>query len=1546
MPQVIPLIPAFLGAAGAIAATTALVLTTISSLAVGLYEQQRAKRKARDAYNRSLTDRVTTIRQSIAARSYALGTVRKGGVLLYGFTVGTSREALDSVVAMACNQCELVGYYLNDAYYPVANFPSSVWGKLAVIDQRETFNVTGTSDSISLQSRPHTGTAIVGTWKQGGNSGSATVTLGSGTSCTVTGLPSGSSTLTVAYKIQSAEKIRIQYHDGDPDQTVTNWSGYTTPAWTANHRLRGVAHTRALYIWDENVYAQGAPNLGVVIKGGWIDGHPFYDPRTDSNPTYTDNPAILWAWWATLPRLFGGCGIPSDWIDWGSVSAAANICDEIIVVRNFAGNGYDSIKRYQCHTVLSTDDAALDNLGIIQSAMAGRRVFTGGKYRIFAGAFRPATLTLTDSDIDGEEALTVITADEDDVPPNVVTARFADARKNWVESNPQQVINAGYVTLEGHEEPMDLALPATTDARQANYLMGVALEESRPRFTVSANVLGVGENLALGDTVQLNLTNRAAYANITFEVVNIVDHWNGKFSVSLAEMKSTTYALDPDRFTPSNPGENEDLSYLWNVATLTGFQVSATAAVTLPDGTAVMRVTLGWDAAQQEGILQSGQIQIRYRASDGEWIGVPPVAGDATGTTVTANLVDGEFYQFQARAVNGLGAVGDWADAWTQISGTPLPTAKSIRLRPSSLLFVIAADGSTVTPSSITLSLDRIGELSNAATWETTPVVTLGGSGDTRTLAYTDIPGAVDQVRVDVEIDEGGILYLDTVTLVKLRDGSDAPDYTPDLTPPPTPAGFSATPAIFNNILEWAPANYAVGHGHATTIVYGARYLSGSLPVFSDADEVGSSSASMFVHPVGTSQQWHYWIKHRSVDGVVSTDPAGGTNGQVATTGKIGNADLGPLIVEAGNLANGSVGASQLVDGAVLATKFAAGIEPVTIVSSVPGSFVTRAVFNTTDGNLYRWNGSAYVRTVAAGDLTGQLTDSQIAAIAAAKLTGQITGTQISNGAISTPKLSAGAVTANEIAANAVVAGKIAANAVTVAAIDANAVTANAIAANAVVAGKVAAGAINTDQLAANAVTTGKLLVTGRGAALNDDPACVDQSAWINSVGTAVANTASSIAPGGVVLRVTGNARTLSQLFAVTPGKTYRVSAYARQVSGSGPFYLRLTQRDSGNSIVAQSVGVENVTLTGSFVRYSGQASTAANAIRAQVDIYSSYLSTGVVDLTDIRCEEVIPGELIVDGAITATKLAANSIAVGTAAIQDGAIVNAMIGNLAVDAAKIANGTIVNAKIADATIQSAKIASINADLITAGTLSADRIAAGSLTATKLAVLTAAGTTVDMSAGQITFDNGTYVRAQGTGFGVGNAFIDWFGPRPTGGNISLCAEAPAISYLKTDGSAYFGGSLNAGTLKNAARTTDTSAGAEVTLGPFLTNGNPKTIVLSYAWHRDDRRDAGTGSITGTGTATVVLERSTDGTSWTLLTTLNLTGSGSVNVDGDPEIKDILIYNISGTQTYTDNTPATSTMYLRARITARTLPSFGGTGTSNVTLTQSTGFVSTE
>ena len=157
-----------------------------------------------------------------------------------------------------------------------------------------------------------------------------------------------------------------------------------------------------------------------------------------------------------------------------------------------------------------------------------------------------------------------------------------------------------------------------------------------------------------------------------------------------------------------------------------------------------------------------------------------------------------------------------------------------------------------------------------------------------------------------------------------------------------------------------------------------------------------------------------------------------------------------------------------------------ANVKQVEVVSSLPasGDYTGQVVFLTTDNKLYRWTGSAWTAAVPAVDITGQLTDSQLAGISAAKLTGQITETQISNDAITTPKIAAGAVSANEIAAGSIVSDKIAANAITSAKIEAGAVTATEIAGNTITGNKIVANTITGGLLATAGIITTSAQIT------------------------------------------------------------------------------------------------------------------------------------------------------------------------------------------------------------------------------------------------------------------------------------------------------------------------------------------------------------------------------------------------------------------------------------------------------------------------------------
>lgn len=244
-----------------------------------------------------------------------------------------------------------------------------------------------------------------------------------------------------------------------------------------------------------------------------------------------------------------------------------------------------------------------------------------------------------------------------------------------------------------------------------------------------------------------------------------------------------------------------------------------------------------------------------------------------------------------------------------------------------------------------------------------------------------------------------------------------------------------------------------------------------------------------------------------------------------------------------------------------------------------------------------------------------------------------------------------------------------------------------------------------------------------------------------------------------------------------------------------------------------------------------------------------------------------------------------------------------------------------------------------------GNLSVSKLSAGTLGA---AITQNADWTV--GTGKIIWDNGTYMKVSGVGFGTTSQFIEWFGPKM---DISLCSEANAIQFLKTDGSAYFGGSLSAGTLKNAAQTTDTGAAASVTVGPFGTNGNPIQVVASYdvtssstsnyaatttgvsQW---DSAVANWGGTNNNGTASgtksiscnvvIRVDRIVNGVTTTGWATLTIT-SGTEQISGiRPEPVDsatgYLTYTrrVNGTITTTDNAGGTQNRTFTATITDRT------------------------
>ncbi|MFN3776440.1 hypothetical protein [Sphingomonas parapaucimobilis] len=255
--------------------------------------------------------------------------------------------------------------------------------------------------------------------------------------------------------------------------------------------------------------------------------------------------------------------------------------------------------------------------------------------------------------------------------------------------------------------------------------------------------------------------------------------------------------------------------------------------------------------------------------------------------------------------------------------------------------------------------------------------------------------------------------------------------------------------------------------------------------------------------------------------------------------------------------------------------------------------------------------------------------------------------------------------------------------------------------------------------------------------------------------------------------------------------------------------------------------------------------------------------------------------------------------------------------------------------------------SVTALQIAANTITADRLNVTSLSAlsanigdvTAGVVRNASGSAkFDLTAGRIVFDNGSVMKVSGNGFGSSSQFIEWFGPRKS--NLSDCTEQNASYYLKTDGSSYFGGSLSAGTTKNAVNTTSTATNANVTTGTVGSRGGTRVVVLSYGWSWTQSVDKPQSEGSGHDlSAQIVLSR--NGAD---VATLTATGEWYRDPAFSRDEPGYYREGIGGSITFTDNSGGSSVSY-SARLTSRNTgpgpqngSSQGGTATQNISIVQ--------
>lgn len=285
-----------------------------------------------------------------------------------------------------------------------------------------------------------------------------------------------------------------------------------------------------------------------------------------------------------------------------------------------------------------------------------------------------------------------------------------------------------------------------------------------------------------------------------------------------------------------------------------------------------------------------------------------------------------------------------------------------------------------------------------------------------------------------------------------------------------------------------------------------------------------------------------------------------------------------------------------------------------------------------------------------------------------------------------------------------------------------------ALAAGSITSSLISAGAVTADKISANSISADALIIGSIGSGLVFNPSFetdFDSSGkpdgWTlaEGVGTTWARTNLADAPDGqYVLSIPagGNMGIGSKAFSIAPGTVYYFRARIRSTGTTGTYVIRVnysSTQPSGGFVTATNrtsyTDIKPATTHSTSWLMSEMAWTApANARWASVVVINlSGSFTLYADDVDTRTQTT--SVMIADGAISATKIGANSVTAN--AIAANAITSDKLAANSVIAGKVAASAISASNITSGAIQSYHIASysITADKISSGAINGQTI---------------------------------------------------------------------------------------------------------------------------------------------------------------------------------------------------------------------------------------------
>ena len=430
--------------------------------------------------------------------------------------------------------------------------------------------------------------------------------------------------------------LRIQTALGTADQPANaQLIAESDGKWTADHKLSGIAYVYCRFKFDQDVY-QGPPNFTTVIKGKKI-----YDPRT-STTVFSSNPALILRDYLTSDL---GIGMSSTKVDDGTITTAANICDEDV---DLADGGTED--RYTANGMISTSATPRDNINEILSSMSGTLTYSNGLFKMFAAGTQTSTLVLDENDIIGNLTVQARLSRRDNF--NSIKGTFISPDTAWEKTDYPALSVASFITDDNGETIYnDFHLPFTTSSPMAQRIAKIQLYQARQPIMVSGVFKCTAFAADMNDVIKLTHA-RYGWTEKEFRVIEWGFEAKGNgvsVTMTLSEYASSSYDWETTEEQAMADAPNTNLPSPFIVSPPTNLVASESLITTRDNSRAASLLSITWDAALD---AQVNMYECQYKLTTDT---IYKMA--ATQSDVTAEVLDlpAGVYDIRVRALNSLG---------------------------------------------------------------------------------------------------------------------------------------------------------------------------------------------------------------------------------------------------------------------------------------------------------------------------------------------------------------------------------------------------------------------------------------------------------------------------------------------------------------------------------------------------------------------------------------------------------------------------------------------------------------------------------------------------------------------------------------------------------------------------------------------------------------------------------------------------------------------------------------------------------------------------